>query len=411
MAALEEVVMRLDRHARVLLIADRVEFAHQFLYRLKDTGVPSCFVDRDQFLHLQTFYGSELTPWPGSQVFALTAGLALKDDVAASLRRQHWDLVLLLDTNFATTQRWAVGFQVEPTRVLWKARPGYDLSNLDKTEWSVDHVTIREVVSERDHYGSDSLRLIVSCTVIEPEASEVIVAVLIEELIQSTKGTKAEGLANTLRTRWLSSPASLESGLRRVEAALNWQWPLFDEIPEDPDEDVVEVSNAFGASDKSKALQLVKECLEALDELVVDNKLRSLVHHLRERSTRNSTCIFVRYRDTATYLTSALEDEGLSCVLVHGGMSTAEVYARQHDFLQTKDQVLVMTTAMLVGTDLREIRDLVLYDAPATLDVLSQMLARFHLFESSPLRVTLIGDSYGVNRTHNLIAEAAQFVV
>jgi hypothetical protein len=409
--ALTEVVRRLGTHTRVLLIADRVEFAQQFLYRLRETNSPSCFVDRSQFLQLQSAAGSDSMPWSGYQVFALTAAMAEKVDVAASLRKQHWDLVLFLDTTFSTTQRWIGDLQRATTRVLWKVRPGYDISNLDNTEWSIDYLTTREAVQDHGLSGSDIPKMEVRIEMFEPQASELVLFALIEKVIQTTKGTSAERMANILHNRWLSSPASLESGLRRVETALNWQWPLLDDVLEDADEDVVEPSNAFGATDNTKALQLVKECLEVLDELGIDNKLRRLVDYLNGRSAKQSTCVFVRYRDTATYLHSALEDAGLPCALVHGGMSTAEVLAGLHRFLKESGQVLVMTTAMLVGTDLRSVRDLVLYDAPATFDVMSQMLARFHLFGSSPLRVMVIGDTYSAKRTAELIERAAQFVV
>lgn len=407
---LVEVVKRIGTHARVLLIADRVEYAQQFLYRLSETNNPSCFVDRAQFLQLQSATGSDSTAWPGFQVFALTASLAAKDDVAVSLRRQHWDLVLLLDTTLSTTQRWVDDLQRTATRVLWKVSPGYDISNLDKTEWTINSLTIREVLQDRGLPGGDFMQMKVRIEMLEPQDPELVVADLIEKIIQTTKETSAKRMATTLRARWSSSPASLESGLRRVETALNWQWPLLDDVLEDADEDVAEPLNAFAETDKTKALQLIKECLEALDDLRVDNKLQRLINHLNSRSAQQFTCVFVRYRDTATYLHSSLEDAGLLSVLVHGGMSSAEVYKELRRFL-LDGQVLVMTTAMLIGTDLRAVRDLVLYDPPATFGVLSQVLARLHLFESPPLHVMAIGDPDSAKRAADLIEQAAQFVV
>lgn len=407
-----EVVKGLATHERVLIVTERIEIAQQFLQRLNNADVPSCFVDRAQFLRLQSSADTDSSNWPLFQVFALTSALAAKPDVAASLQRQRWDLLLLLDTTHTTTQQWVDDLQKANTRVLWKLRPGYDLSTLQSAEWTIDHMTIREAVLDRGLPGGDHPRMEVRIEMFEPSAAEMVVEAFIDQIIQVTKGTSAGRMASTLRTRWLSSPASLESGLRRVENALNWQWPLWDEVSEDVEGDAAEQAGSFGAGDKVHGLKLVNECLAALDELGTDNKLQRLVIQLKSRGEPQSTCVFVRYRDTATYIHSALEDEGLSCVLVHGGMPPSEVNYGVYRFLQESGQVLVMTTAMLTANfDLRPVRNLVLYDAPATTDVMSQTLARFHLHVQPPLCVTVIGDRYSAMKAAEVVEQASQFVV
>lgn len=406
-----EVIKRLDTNARILVIANRVEIARQFLYQLGEANRSSCFVDRSQFLQLQSAAGSDSKPWPGFQVFALTESLAQKSDVAASLRRQNWDVVLLLDTSFSASQEWMDDRQWPTTRVLWKAGLGNDISYLEKMGWIVDHLSLNEALMDRGLAVGSPPQMTLKLITLKPQIPELELFERIDKIIQSTKGTNAESMAKTLRSRWLSSPASLESGLRRVERALNWQWPLVDDVVEDADEDVVESLYKFGAVDTTTAVTLVKECLEALDDLVVDSKLVGLVDYLKNRPMQKSTGVFVRYRDTATYLHSALEDEDLPCVLVHGGMTAAEVFTKLNRFKDEPDRVMIMTTAMLIGSDLYKVKDLVLYDAPATSEVMSQMLSKFQLFDPTPLNVMAIGDSYSIDKTVDLIDRAMRFVV
>jgi hypothetical protein len=90
-------------------------------------------------------------------------------------------------------------------------------------------------------------------------------------------------------------------------------------------------------------------------------------------------------------------------------MPPQEISTRIDRVLQEQGQVLVMTTAMLVGVDLRPVSEFVLYDAPASKAVMSQILAKFHMFARPQLRVTVIADSYTAARTMELIEDAVKF--
>lgn len=409
---LSELVKELPKAQRVLIITDRVEFAQQFLQRLIEEGITSCFVDRAQFLQLQSRTDADTPEWTAHQAFALTAALATRSDVAASLKIQHWDLLVFLDTTYAATHRWVESLHGSHTRIIWKLRPGYDVSALQRSEWYIDQMSMRDVLESRGMPGKSNLHLTIRLSALEPSEGELVVWGLIAELVQATKGSSAEHTAATLQARWSSSPASLENGLRRVEHALTWQWPLWDEATEDGDELVAEASSTTDIRSKAKALALIKECLVALDELGPDRKLQALIDLLRQHKTSRSTCVFVRYRDTATYVHSALEDQSLPCVLVHGGMPPIDIKERLHRALQEPGQVLVMTTAMLsTGLDLRQVRDLVLYDSPATVEVMSQTLARFYLHAQQPLQITVVGDQHSVRRAADLVEQASQFTM
>lgn len=409
---LSELLKELPKTQRVLIITDRVEFAQQFLQRLIEKQISSCFVDRAQFLQLQSRTDADTPEWPAHQAFALTTALATRADVAASLKIQHWDLLVFLDTTYAATHRWVEALHSTQTRIIWKLRPGYDMAALQPSEWYIDQMSMREVLESRGMPGKSNLQLTVRLSAPEPSEGELVVWGLIAELVQATKGSSAEHMAATLKARWSSSPASLENGLRRVEHALTWQWPLWDEATEDADELLTEASSTIDVRSKAKALALTKECLAALDELGADRKLQALIDLLKQHEPSTATCIFVRYRDTATYVHSALEDLDLPCILVHGGMQPTDIKGQLNRTLQERGQVLVMTTAMLsAGFDLRKIRNLVLYDAPANIYVMSQTLARFHLHAHDPLYVTVVGDRYSVVRGAEVVEQASQYAV
>jgi hypothetical protein len=404
------LIERLDSLQRVLVVADRNELVQQFIYRQQSTGISACAVDRYTYRQLQSEVDADSLNWRGNQVYALTSSLALQPDVAFNIQRQTWDLLIFLDTTSSATAKMVDGLAINAARVLWKLRPGSDRFSLDSTIWAIDHLTVGELIHDRGLGKGEAPSVVIRIHTGELSVSELLVARLVDELVKATKGTSAERLAASLQTRWLSSPAALESGLRRLESELSTQWPLWDASAEDTERDLPPETDSFGRGDFSVALRIVKECIGALDGLHSDPKLDSLLDHLRNRDPKESIAVFVRYRDTGAYLHAALEDERVPCVLVHGAMPASEVSSRIDRFLQESGQVLVMTTAMLIGTDLRNVRNLVLFDVPASREAMSHLLARFHLIGLPQLRVTVIADHQTATKTVDLIAQAGQFV-
>jgi hypothetical protein len=71
---------------------------------------------------------------------------------------------------------------------------------------------------------------------------------------------------------------------------------------------------------------------------------------------------------------------------------------------------MVMTSAMLVGVDLRAVRNLVLYDPPASREVMAQVLAKFHLVGLPQLHVSVVTEKRTEQQTIDLIQQAGSFV-
>jgi hypothetical protein len=409
--ALEVLVTGLDRSQRVLVVADRHELAQQLVYRLDSHGIPARVIDRYALRQLQSQTSAEHSTWNGLQVFALTDSLATQADVLASLGQQAWDLVLLLDTSSAVTELVVSGITNLRSRVLWKLRPGSDAARVDSGHWALDHLSIGGLLAASGLPESTVPPVAIHVTAVRPSAAEEAVSSLVGDLIEASKGTGAERLAMSLRARWMSSPAALESGLRRLESQLATDWPLWDlSVDEAEDESPSERPHPRG-TDLTAIHRTISACLVALDGVESDSKLRGLVEQVRSRDAAEAIAIFVRYRDTGTYLYSSLEDFGVRCFLVHGALAPAEIDMRMNDFLQRSGGILVMTTAMLVGSDLRKVRNLVLYDPPASREVMAQVLAKFHVVGLPQLHVHVVSDQRATGWTIDLIEQAGRFVV
>lgn len=409
--ALEVLVAGLDRSQRVLVVADRYELAQQLVHRLDSRGVPARVIDRYAYRQLQSQTSTERSTWNGLQVFALTASLATQVDVLPSLGQQTWDLVLLIDTSTAVTSRVVDSISKPGGRVLWKLRPGSDAGKVDIGHWALDHLSTSDLLADKGLPESAVPPVAIDITSVRPSAAEETVSSLVGDLIEASRGTGAERLAMSLRARWMSSPAALESGLRRLEAHLATEWPLWDSSVDEADyESPPERLHQRGA-DLTAIHRAITACLVALDSVESDSKLRGLVQQVRSRDAAEATAIFVRYRDTGAYLHSSLEDLGVRSLFVHGALAPAEIDTQMNDFLQGSGGILVMTTAMLVGSDLREVRNLVLYDPPASREVMAQVLAKFHVVGLPQLHVHVVSDERSAHSTIDLIEQAGRFVV
>ncbi|MET3374023.1 hypothetical protein ABIC89_003088 [Variovorax boronicumulans] len=406
-----ELLANVGRESRVLTIADRQELVQQFAYRQQSLGIDTIIVDRFKYRQLQSESKSESTQWSEGQVFALTSSLASQADVALALQQQSWDIVVFIDTSSKTTAKILNELSIRSARVVWKVRTGFVPPLVRKGEWAIDRVTVNEISRDRgipEGEGPSIAVKVLSVTLTTPELE---LTSLISDLTSSARGTAAERLTTSMEARRASSPAALESGLRRLDSELSTEWPLWNNSDEEYEIASSRRFNSAHSNDIDALRKMVRRSLNALDELTNDSKLEKLLVALEERDGHQSIGIFVRFRDTGKYLQAALEDRGLRCVLVHGAMSASEIHEKVLNFLDSPGQLLIMTTAMVVGSDLRNVRKCVLYDAPASRATMSQLLGKFHLIGLPQLQVTIIGENQTEARTKALIERAVRYVV
>lgn len=406
-----ELVANFGTGSRILAIADRQELVQQFTYRQQSLGIDAIIVDRFKYRQLQSESNFEPVQWSGSQVFALTSSLASQADVAHTLQQQIWDIVIFIDTSSKTTAKILNDLAISSARVIWKVRTGFVPPLVKKGAWAIDRITVKEISQDRGIPEGEGPSIAVKVLSVTLTIQELELTSLISDLTSSARGTAAERLTTSMEARRASSPAALESGLRRLDSELSTQWPLWNSSDEEYELTSSRIFNFAQSNDVGVLRKMVKRSLNALDELANDSKLEKLLVALKECDGQQSIGIFVRFRDTGKYLLAALEDRGLRCVLVHGAMSASEIHGKILNFLDSPGQLLIMTTAMVVGSDLRDVRKCVLYDAPASRTTMSQLLGKFHLIGLPQLQVTIIGDEQNEARTRALIERAVEYVV
>src|SRR5260221_10958977 len=86
--------------------------------------------------------------------------------------------------------------------------------------------------------------------------------------------------------------------------------------------------------------------------------------------------IYVATRKTATQLARLLRDRNIAAQAYHGGLPTPERHQIQERFMQGELDVVVATNAFGMGVDKAEIRFVLHYDHPASLEAYPQEAGR-----------------------------------
>ena len=102
-----------------------------------------------------------------------------------------------------------------------------------------------------------------------------------------------------------------------------------------------------------------------------------IVHQLVHNEERGgSGIVYVATRKAATQLARLLRNRNITAQAYHGGMPTPERHAIQERFMQGELNVVVATTAFGMGVDKAEIRFVLHYDHPSSLEAYAQEAGR-----------------------------------
>lgn len=109
-----------------------------------------------------------------------------------------------------------------------------------------------------------------------------------------------------------------------------------------------------------------------------ENKLSNLVKLLRNSSVKSSgtILIFCNLRKQVDKVTSFLNQNGLSASAYHAGKSEIERQMIQNNFLNDKIKILVATAGFCNGIAKGDIRCVILFDMPPSIDLFYQQLSR-----------------------------------
>jgi ATP-dependent DNA helicase RecQ len=108
-----------------------------------------------------------------------------------------------------------------------------------------------------------------------------------------------------------------------------------------------------------------------------DNLAVGIVQQLvRDQVRGGSGIVYVATRKTATQLARLLRDRNITAQAYHGGLPTPERHQIQERFMQGELDVVVATNAFGMGVDKAEIRFVLHYDHPASLEAYAQEAGR-----------------------------------
>src|SRR5439155_2672662 len=97
---------------------------------------------------------------------------------------------------------------------------------------------------------------------------------------------------------------------------------------------------------------------------------------VRDQVRGGAGIVYVATRKTATQLARLLRDRNITAQAYHGGLPTPERHQVQERFMQGELDVVVATNAFGMGVDKAEIRFVLHYDHPASLEAYAQEAGR-----------------------------------
>ena len=104
-------------------------------------------------------------------------------------------------------------------------------------------------------------------------------------------------------------------------------------------------------------------------------KISRLINWL-QRQSEKSTIVYVTLQKTAEDVATALTDQGLNARAYHAGMNSDRREQIQRDFMSEKTLCIVATIAFGMGIDKSNIRNVVHYDLPKSIENYSQEIGR-----------------------------------
>ena len=165
----------------------------------------------------------------------------------------------------------------------------------------------------------------------------------------------------------------------------------------DPEEDDLDILTAedeeaiSGASTAKTADELAKEIgqLDGLIEMAVrtrdkgpERKLIEFQQAIESATVADRTekiLVFTEHRDTLTYLTRRLKEQGYAVCNIHGGMKLADRIAAEKEF-RGPAQFMVATEAAGEGINLQFCKTMINWDLPWNPNRLEQRMGRIHRY-------------------------------
>ncbi len=105
-----------------------------------------------------------------------------------------------------------------------------------------------------------------------------------------------------------------------------------------------------------------------------DDKMVELTHILT--MTQGAGIVYVRSRKRTKEISMALNESGISSTFYHAGLDTADKDQRQHSWQNNQQRVMVATNAFGMGIDKADVRVVIHYDCPDSVEAYFQEAGR-----------------------------------
>ena len=377
---------------RILVIGPKPLMA-MYEHRLRD-ALPDAHiaaVSRQIFRELEDAASGEQPVWPAPFVAIFGMDTARQDDVRAALCSVTWDLVILDEVHLFARSRWTllktiISQEAFARVLLITSTPEVKgvaslLKNVPTIQWKIPEGMNR--TSRPESQLLPAKVVLVTYQRTDEEASLLrAVLTLANELSSTPAGKLAK---HTLLRQASSSPVALERTVRRWRNLLahgsanalldgTTREPIEDDFALDADDDIyISSTGTLGAwLSRARALNSLNELVDKLELVARDSKreafeglLKQLQAELKARLWH--VCVFCSSMATANYLHSSIANRGLKAWLLTTE-STSEQLGIELEGFQKNGGVLITTTAMLRGMDLRDADVFIHYDPSGSAD-------------------------------------------
>ncbi|MGF1761490.1 RecQ family ATP-dependent DNA helicase [Photobacterium sagamiensis] len=132
-----------------------------------------------------------------------------------------------------------------------------------------------------------------------------------------------------------------------------------------------------------------------------DNKLPALCNLLSQNGEQ-PTIIYVTLQQTAETVAAQISQRGYQAQAYHAGMDTEARQRIQHDFMSGNINCIVATIAFGMGIDKADIRKVIHFDLPKSIENYSQEIGRAGR-DDQPSQCTVLANKAGLNVLENFI--------